>query len=346
MDFEKRINCVQKTFLGGRDTALLVLDVENIFYLTGFIGSFAVLIILKDKAYLFVDGRYYEKAKKSCNFCDVILFENLFSEVDKVLTLERITALFFDEEDLKVSFLSRMKKELKSKPKLLPTKDSFIRELRMIKDDYEIEIIKKGVAKSKKIITQFISNYLKTGVAERALAAYLEFMMKTEAEGISFDTIVASGKNSSLPHATPTNRKVLKNDVVLIDYGLKWKGYCTDHTKTLFLGANRLEKYYNIVKEAIERGLSYVKPGNQIKLVDENIRKFFEKEGVLKHFLHSSGHGVGLNVHEKPTLSYRSEGIFKEGMVLTIEPGLYFEGLGGIRIEEMFVVTKSGYEIL
>lgn len=346
MDFEKRIYSVQKNILSKKSNALLILDVENIFYLTGFIGSFAALVTLRDKVYLLVDGRYYEKAKRSCEHCNIVLFENLFSEINKILTSEKIVALYFDEEDVKVSFLSRMKKELKDGVNIIPTKDSYIRKLRMVKDDCELEIIRKAVKKSKKIMKKFIANSLTTGVSEKALAAQLEYMMKTDADGISFDAIVASGKNSSLPHATPTEKKLSSRDVVLIDYGLKWKGYCTDHTKTLFLGANSLEKYYNIVHKAIKIGLSFVKPDNPIKLVDENIRKFFEKEGVLKHFLHSSGHGVGINVHEAPSLSYKTEGVFKEGMVLTIEPGLYFEKIGGIRLEEMFVVTKTGYEIL
>ncbi len=346
MDFEKRIYNVQNDILSKKNNGLLILDVENIFYLTGFRGSFAALVIVRDKAYLLVDGRYYEKAKMVSKHCRVVLFENLFLEINKILTSEKINDLYFDEEDIRVAFLSRIKRELKEGVNVIPTKDCYIRKLRMVKDDCELEIIRKAVKKSKKIIDKFIKNYLKTGISEKALAAQLEYMMKTEADGISFDTIVASGQNSSLPHATPTERKLSSRDVVLIDYGLKWKGYCTDHTRTVFLGANSLEKYYNIVQKAVEIGLSFIKPDNPIKLVDESIRSFFEKQGLLKHFLHSSGHGVGINVHEPPTLSYKTEGVFKEGMVLTIEPGLYFEKIGGIRLEEMFVVTKTGYEIL
>ncbi|GAB4440784.1 MAG: Xaa-Pro peptidase family protein [bacterium] len=345
MDFAKRVSNIQKTFLESKKNGLLVFGVENVYYLTSFRGSFSVLIVLKSKAYLFVDGRYYEKAKNCSSLCEVILFENLAGEIEKIVKAEKVAELFFDAEDVTVAFISELTEKLKD-IKLTPSAKKIVKDLRSIKDEAEIKVMKEGAKKSKKIIKKFLDENLKAGVTERLLASQLEFIIKNQAEGISFDTIVASGKNSSLPHAVPTKRKIGKNDIVLIDYGLRWKGYCTDHTRTTILGVNRLEKYYNIVEEAIRVGLSCVKPGNAISLLDEKIRAFFQRKGVLNNFLHSSGHGIGLSVHEKPTLSYKTKGVFKEGMVFTIEPGLYFEGIGGIRLEEMFYVTKKGYEIL
>lgn len=345
MDFVKRINAIQRTFLDDRQKALLVLGRENVFYLTNFWGSFSLLILLKNKVYLLVDGRYYERAKKSSFFCEVILFEDFGRAINEILVSHKIWTLFYEAEDVTVAFVSALKKKIKG-AKLVPSPQSIIRELRVVKDRDEIRIMKEGAKRSRNIIDKFLNEYVKVGVTEKFLAAQLEFMIKSDADGISFDTIVAAGKNSSLPHAVPTNKKICPKDIVLIDYGVRWKGYCTDHTKTTILGVNKLEKYYNVIKEAIEIGLTYVKPNVPIKLVDEKIRVFFQNKGLLKHFLHSSGHGIGLDVHEKPTLSYKTEGVFKEGMVFTIEPGLYFEGIGGLRIEEMFCVTKKGYELL
>lgn len=345
MNFEKRVKHIQKIFLDDKKKALLVMGSENIYYLTNFYGSFSVLILTSDEAFLLVDGRYYEQARKTTEYCKVILFENLINDIQDVFKLKAVEKVFFDAEDMSFAFYSQMKNAM-SDIFFVPCDKSIVKEQRMIKDEEEIAVMREGVKKAKKIMKKFFNNYVKIGMREKQIAAQLEFMIKNNSDGVSFDTIVATGRNSSLPHAIPGNRKLTVDDILLIDYGIKWKGYCTDHTNTYILGANKLDKYYNIVKKAIEIGLNYVKPNNPIKAVDENIRAFFDSEGLLKNFLHSSGHGIGLNVHEKPTLSYKSDGCFREGMVLTIEPALYFEGLGGIRIEEMFVVTKEGYEIL
>ncbi len=345
MDFEKRVANLGKAFCGDRHDALLITGSENVFYLTGFTGSFSLLLLVVNKLYLFVDGRYYEKAKKSSHNCEVILFENLFATLGEYLTRLRVEKLFFESETMTFSFYREFKKKIKN-VKIMPLRNSIMPELRMVKDRDEIRLLRQATEKSREIYSRFSKQHVREGAKERYLAAKLEFMMKEEADGISFDTIVASGKNASIPHAVPTEKKLNSKDMVIIDYGLKWKGYCTDHTRTVILGANKMEKYYNIVLEAIKVGLKFVKPGNAVKLVDENIRAFFKEQGILDKFLHSSGHGIGLNVHEKPSLSYKACEVFKEGMVLTIEPGLYFEGIGGIRVEEMFLVTKKGYEIL
>lgn len=345
MDFKKRIACIQKKISESKREAILILGSENIFYLTNFWGSFGLLLLTKDKIFLFVDGRYYEKAKESSFFCEVVLFQNLMPVLKKVLSEAKIKTVYFEPDDVSFSFYSLLKKEIKN-TEFLPTKKSVVRELRMVKDSEEINIIKKAVKISKDIYSNFSKKHFKVGVTEKKLAAHLEFMIKSKTDGISFDTIVASGKNSSLPHAVPSSKKLSSNETVIIDYGVKWKGYCTDHTTTTIIGDTKLNDYYSLVKGAIKVGLEVVKPNNEINAVDKKIRDFFDKKGVLKYFLHSSGHSIGLNVHEKPTLSYKEKGVFKKGMVFTIEPGLYFEGIGGIRLEEMFLVTDDGFEIL
>lgn len=345
MDFKKRIDCIQKNITKSKREALLILGSENIFYLTNFWGSFGLLLLTKDKVFLFVDGRYYEKAKVSSSLCEVVLFQNLMSVLKKVLNEAKIKTVYFEPDDVSYSFYCLLKKEIKN-TEFLSVKKSLVRELRMFKDSEEINIIKKAVKVSKDIYSNFYKKHFKVGVTEKSLAANLEFLIKTKTDGVSFDTIVASGKNASLPHATPSSKKLSPDETVIIDYGIKWKGYCTDHTTTTIIGDSKLNDYYSLVKEAIKVGLDVVKPNNAISAVDKKIREFFDKKDVLKHFLHSSGHGIGLNVHEKPTLSYKEKGVFKKGMIFTIEPGLYFEGIGGIRLEEMFLVTDDGFEIL
>lgn len=342
MNFKKREHVVKKHLLNGQ--AYLFTNNQDIYYLSGFYGSYGILIISKEKSLLFVDGRYFEKARKESEVDEVILISDLLNDIKKSIKQLHIKEIFFDGDSLTYNFYKNLANNL-DQIKLKDDREKYVKKLREIKDEDEIKIMESAVKKSKKAFNEFIKNFI-PGKREIEYVNELDYSLKKYGEGLSFDTIILSGKNSSLPHGTPSNRKIKNGDSVIIDYGLKYKNYCTDHTKTLIFDNPKMDKYLKIIKLAFDAGLKKIGDSREIKEVDIAVRNVFEKNNLLKNFLHSSGHGIGLSVHESPTLSYKTEGTFKEGMVVTLEPGLYFEGQGGIRYEEMILVTKKGCEIL
>lgn len=343
MNFKAREKFIKKNLNYGE--SYLTLCKEDIYYLSGFHGSFSLLLISNKKSFLFVDGRYYEKAKKLSNINEIILFTDLWKELKTIINTLKIKKIIFDGDSITYNFYKKLSQELSS-VELVTDDNKMIKKMREIKDEDEIKVIRKAVSKSLKAYEDFFERYRLVNLSEIECVNYLEFNLKKYGEGISFDTLILSGSNSSVPHGTPSKRIIEWGDTVIIDFGLKYKHYCTDHTRTWLLRNHKMEKYLQIVQLAFDEGLKKIGDGKEIKEVDIAIRNVFEKNNVLSNFLHSSGHGIGLSVHESPTISYKTEGVFKEGMIVTLEPGLYFEGIGGIRHEEMILVTKNGCEIL
>ncbi|MCX5716476.1 MAG: M24 family metallopeptidase, partial [Candidatus Omnitrophica bacterium] len=220
--------------------------------------------------------------------------------------------------------------------------------MRMIKDADEIRKIKKAVGIAKKVFFAFTKK-LRPGKTEAQLYRELNCLIADfGAEEEAFSTIVAAGERASRPHAAPTNRVLRKNEPVLIDFGVKVDSYNCDLTRVCFLGKIQQQLYniYNTCKEAQRRAIALIRPGVSAKEVDRVARGFIESKGFGKAFGHSLGHGIGLSVHESPRISSKSETILKPGMVITIEPGIYIEGLGGVRIEDMALVTTKGCQVL
>lgn len=325
-------------------SAFLVLGTQDIFYLSGFYGSLAYLLVTKHNIFLLVDGRYYEQAKNTVKGVEIILFQDPFKVLKKILTDSMISSVFFDSIEMTVAFLDRLNHKI-ANVNFYPVNKSPIKLWRMIKEEEEIKLLKEGASKSKDIFDSLTKN-VKVGFTEKEIAAQLNFMIEQNTEGVSFDTIVLTGSNTSLPHGLPTLKKVKKNDVLLIDFGIKWQHYCTDHTRMLFFGKNEMEKYLKIVKNAMQKAFENIKDGVFVADVDLAVRNYFESKNLLQYFVHSSGHGIGLNVHERPLVSYKSKERLKTGMVITIEPGLYFPNIGGVRYEEMVLVKERGFELL
>ncbi|MBS3813194.1 aminopeptidase P family protein, partial [Candidatus Bipolaricaulota bacterium] len=193
----------------------------------------------------------------------------------------------------------------------------------------------------------YLMDYVKPGMTESEIAVELEFFMKKQgAESVSFDPIVALGANSALPHATPGDREVREGDILLIDMGAKYRGYCSDMTRTVFIGepTDKMQEVYEIVLEAQEVGLAALGPGESTKEVDGKARDVIEEHGYGDKYGHGLGHGVGLEIHEKPRLAQTEDNVLEEGMVVTVEPGIYLPGWGGVRIEDMVYITEKGYE--
>ncbi len=338
---EKVINFLKKK---GYES-LLVYGTYDIFYLTGFYGSYGFLILSKNKSFLFVDGRYYEEANKCADSdLEVVLIRDLFLDLKKIIEMSKLNSVSFDPESINFSLYNKLN-DMLNNTIFSPLKVSPIKQLRSIKDKQEIEIIKEAVNISKKIFSDFSRN-IKIGKTEKEVSARLNYMIEIRGEGCSFDTILLSGDRSSLPHGKPTEKVINNNEAVLIDYGIKWKNYCTDHTRVKFFGNSKFKKYYGVVKGAFKYALNFIKPGLEIGKIDAAVREYFAKHNLEKNFLHSTGHGIGLEVHEYPVVNFKNKDKLKKGMVITVEPGLYFPNEGGVRYEEMILVTDRGFELL
>ncbi len=224
-----------------------------------------------------------------------------------------------------------------------------ISELREIKDEDEIKVLKKAAKIADKMFYKLMDEELE-GKSEKELANMIEYMMKNEfdADGVSFDPIVASGPNGANPHHTPSTRKIRKGDVVIFDYGAKYLGYCSDITRTVVVGSpsEEVKKVYEIVKESQETAFQQVKEGITAGDIDSAARNVIAKYGYDKYFIHRTGHGLGIDVHEEPYISPGNTKLLKEGMVFTIEPGIYLHGKFGIRIEDdVVVLNKKGVRL-
>lgn len=324
--------------------AVLISNLSNIFYLTGFTGSTAYLIITENKRIFVTDFRYHEQVSQQVSGFE--LFDNSAKGLDKVLTELKsslnITKLAFEGAHLPFSSYNILNNHFKNE-NLLATSE-LVEELRMIKEPEEIEIIKKAV-RINEIAFLEILDWIKLGATESDIAAEHEYRLRKHgAKSNSFDPIIASGVNSSKPHAGFTKSAIVFGAPLTIDIGCIVDQYCSDMTRTVFVGdcPKKWLEIYEIVlraKEASAAGLSAGKTGVEI---DKIARDIITESGHGDKFGHGLGHGVGINVHEQPRLSSQYEKILIAGSIVTVEPGIYLPGEGGIRIEDMYVVNTTG----
>ncbi|WAM34683.1 M24 family metallopeptidase [Caldicellulosiruptor morganii] len=330
-----------------RIEAVFVSKKENVRYLSDFKGDESFLILLRNgKRYLLTDFRYIEQARKQTSGFEIVDYKGkLFETILDILNQNYTESLYFEGYSLTYSMVSDMKEKIGNK--VYPLSFS-IDEIRSIKDQKEIELIKRAVEITDRAF-EHILNFIKPGVRENEIVAELNyFLLKNGAKGFSFEPIVASGKRSSLPHGTATDKKIEYGDVVTVDFGCIYDGYMSDLTRTVFVGNpdNTMVRIYNIVKEAQQKAEEFIREGIKCAEIDKIARDYIGSFGYMEKFGHSLGHGVGLEIHELPRLSPRSEGILKENMVVTVEPGIYIEDLGGVRIEDLVVVKKDGCDVL
>ena len=352
---EKRLEKLKLKLKEADLDGILITKKENYMYISGFTGTYAYLVITQNNAVLLTDFRYANQAKDEAKFFEIIEYEGrLLDALNNVIASNNIKNLGFEENVITYKTYVEMKKNLKVE-KLKPV-DGMVEDIRIIKDAKEIVIIKKAVKIADDAFLHIL-NYIKPGVSECEIALELEHYMKKEgAKGTSFETIVASGYRSVLPHGTASNKKIENNEAVTLDFGAIYENYCSDMTRTVFVGKPKEELYkiYNIVLEAQKTSVEGAKKGFTGKEIDSIARDIIDKNGYGKNFGHGLGHGVGLEVHEKPSISKRGDIIMKNGMVVTIEPGIYVENLGGVRIEDMVVIdhdtpivlTKSSKELI
>ena len=316
---------------------------ENIQYCTGFAGSFGLFLQTKKEAFLISDARYTERAKACANKTKstFICFDKNFKEKFG----KKFSGNFAIEDSTPVSQLTKLKK-LFPKTKFT-TKPQIIEPFRRNKTEEEIKKIKTAQAHVDKILLLFLKANLKSGITEQALAFDLEGAIRDRGKlEISFDPIVAFGKNSAIPHHKPNTTKLKPGDTILIDCGAKKDDYCSDMTRTFAYqtATPEFQNQYNLLQQAQEKTLQKYKAGTKTKDLDNFCRKQLKDQA--KHFTHSLGHGVGLEIHEAPTLSQKSKDILCVGDVVTCEPGLYYPGKFGVRIEDLVVIQKHEPDIL
>jgi len=328
--------------------AAIISEKNNIRYFSGFTSEDAVLLIHKSVYYLITDFRYIEQAQKQCpGFNTVDAPGNKTAPFIKKICMELDARRIWFEDDTITYRTYNSYKEALHPLELIPDK-GMLSKIRIIKTVDEINYIKRAARLADKGFLHIL-NIIRPGISEKELAIELEFFLrKNGCEELAFPIIIASGKNGSLPHAEPSNKKLEKGEFVTLDFGCKISGYCSDMTRTVALGEpnKQLQEIYNIILEAQTKALNIIGPGLTGKEVDKQARDYITSKGYGKFFGHGLGHGVGLNVHEEPRLSERGNDILQSGMVVSVEPGIYLPGIGGVRIEDIVVITEDGHENL
>ncbi len=331
--------------------ALLVTHLPDVRYLCGFTGSNAVLILAKGRSVLFTDGRYVAQAKAEAAGTRIRI-EKRSALVAACAWLEEagVKRCGFDANHTTVSSLEAMRKAVSAKVRrgLFQPVGPIVALLREVKDSDEVARIRAAAALGC-ILFDGMLGFIEPGMTETAVAAELEYKARLAgAEGMSFNTIVASGERSALPHGRATGAKLPARGFVTLDFGVILDGYLSDMTRTIHMGKalpGELEAY-EAVLEAQETAVAAVAPGVTAGEIDEAARGVLRRVGLDKFFTHSTGHGVGLEIHEGPRLAVKQTQQLVEGMVITIEPGIYMPGRFGLRIEDMVLVTATGGEVL
>jgi len=345
--YEKRLIGLRAKLREINADAALIAKRENYIYLSGFTGTFANLIITQDSAFLITDFRYVEQAAEQARLFEIIRYGGKLEDtLNELLIRKNVNILGFEETHLSFAEYSKYKEKLSVK-ELVPLGGA-VEDLRMVKDETEIEIIRRAVQIADNAFTHILG-CIKPGLAEVEIAAEIEYSMKKQgAEGASFETIVASGLRSSMPHGVASEKKVELGDVITMDFGAVYKGYCSDITRTVFLGRPRkeLEHIYNIVLEAQLKSLEGAHKGLKGRDIDHIARKIITDAGFGEEFGHSLGHGVGLEIHEEPRFSPGSKQVMENGMAVTVEPGIYIKGEGGVRIEDLIVINDQNPIVL
>ncbi len=344
----KRLMRVRASMRARGLDAFLVTGPENRRYLSGFSAddpsldeSSGALLVLKNEAVLFTDGRYKLQAEAEVRNCRVHIYKKGLSEGLKATVQARIKTMGYEPRFTTCERLEAIKKAL-PETDLVAFPDK-VETMRAEKSADEVKVILEAVRVAEKVLEQVVSE-LRPGMTEKQVAWRILEGLYRNSEGPSFPPIVASGPNAALPHAVPTEREIKKGEPVIIDMGAKVQGYCSDMTRTVFLGKpdERIKEVYQVVRVAQEAAQEAVAPGKSGREIDSVARKLIANAGYGRYFVHGLGHGIGLQVHEAPALSPRYRKHLKAGMVTTVEPGIYLPEVGGVRLENMVLVREGG----
>lgn len=325
---------------------ILITDLNNLRYVTGFTGSSGFLIITKKYSIFVTDFRYQEQAKQELKGFEIIIETGERTKaIKKIVDKYRIKKLGFEDHSINYSVY---KKLLRQKLRLKALTDT-VENLRVIKTNKELSYIKTAIRRSESAFRRLLP-FIKTGTTEQELVIRLEGFLREEGcKKIPFGVIVASGQMSALPHAQPTQRRLEKGDVILVDWGGECEGYYCDITRMLAIKGKDIKKQmeiYSMVIKAHSLAIKSIRPGINARIIDKCARTLIKEAGYGDCFGHGIGHGIGLSIHEKPVISWQSTDRIEEDMVFTIEPGIYLPGVGGVRIEDVVTVGENGAEIL
>lgn len=328
--------------------ALCVISAVNLRYLTGFVCSFGRLVLIGGRVYLFTDGRYTNDARRSLPGIEIVETDGarMNKDIAALLRTHDARALHFEKDHITHAEFLTMKKAMRGIG--LEPLSGVVEDLRLYKDADEIEAVRRA-CRIGDLAFKHICGVLRPGMTERAAAASLNaFMMSRQVDGLAFDSIVAAGPRGAFAHAHPSHEKIKKGDLVVLDFGVCLDGYHSDMTRTAAIGqpSSDLRRMYEAVRAAQSAALDGVRAGASVRTLDQAARRVLRAQGLERYFNHGLGHGVGLEIHEAPRLSSVSDDRLRRGSVVTIEPGVYIDGLGGVRIEDTVAITPQGVSVL
>lgn len=336
-----RIDRIREELIKEEVDGIVVSNIKNVRYVSDFTGDEGMAVVTEKSAYLIVDGRFTEQAQNESKIEVVDYGGNFVNTISKLLEKDGVKKVAFEGNNMTYSEARHLMDTINF-VEWKPVRDLFER-VRMIKDKSEIVLIKKALQIALDTF-ECIKPKVVSGVREIDIKNEIEYEMKKRgASGPSFDIIVASGKRSALPHGVATDKVIHEGDAVVIDMGAVYKGYCSDITRTVFVGemSKEQERVYDLVSKAQKAAIDIIEAGVSCKDANEAAVSEFRKYAMEKYFVHSLGHGVGLDVHERPFVAGRSSDVFKPGMVVTVEPGLYLPDQFGVRIEDMIMVPLT-----
>ncbi len=355
MDHKRRLKILQTAFDRNSLDAFLVTHLPNVRYLCGFTGTSGVLVVSEAKSVFFTDGRYSAQARAEIQGTRVVIARKSpvaaaaewLVENKGQLGGKNAKRLGIESEHLTVAARMQLVGWLSSNFRLRETR-GLVEEARMVKDAGEIALLRAAVALGASLFDRALE-VIRPGVTESEVAAEMEYAARRAgAEEMSFPTIIAAGKRSALPHGRASKAAIPARGFVVCDFGVILTGYCSDRTRTVHVGrpTGEASRVYEAVREAQAAAIETVRAGVSVGEVDQAARKILKAKGLARHFTHSTGHGVGLEIHEAPRIAAGQTEILRPGMVITVEPGVYIAGRGGVRIEDMVVVTEQGCEVL
>lgn len=327
--------------------ALLFFGLPSIRYLCGFTGTDGILLLTTDEAVFMSDSRYRKQAEEQVTADRIICYSNRHSAIVDALKERKLKRVGFDADKLTVASFDELRMFSGDAVDWCPLVQQ-LRKLRACKNEAELKGLRSAAELNRIAFEQTLPS-IRPGISEREIALELEFALKKlGGECNAFDFIVASGPRGAMPHGVASDKLLCSGELVTIDFGTRVDGYFSDETVTLALGVvdGKLRQIFDIVLKAHDLALAEVRPGIAMRDLDAVARDYIDSQGYGEYFGHGLGHGVGLEIHEFPALSPRAEGSLEEGMVVTVEPGIYIPGTGGVRIEDTVVVTADGYEVL
>ncbi len=324
--------------------AALITSYQNRFYFFGMRSSDGTAIITRDKAYFIIDSRYHEKASMTVKNAEVILQDKLFDQINEILADSGVEKVWV-EQSMSIGTLNSMRKRIKAEIVEDNPLTDMISRLRAVKDEDEVKLIRRA-QEITEMGFDYILTQLRPGVSEKEMQLELEtYMKKHGADGLSFDTILISGSNTSMPHGVPTDKLIEKGDFITMDYAAAYGGYCSDMTRTVAVGepTDEMKHVYNIVLEAQLKAMAGIKRGVVCSDIDKIARDHIYDSGYKGYFGHSLGHSFGIDIHERPMFSPNDSSLLPRGAMITVEPGIYLPGRFGVRIEDTVRVTEDGY---